>query len=148
MIQENIIEGQHKEECPKLPLPCPNKREIGSVPREDTEAHLTSCHSELTQCEYHNVGCNIMMACKDQEKHKKEKMEEHLMMTQAKLVEFEGKLSVVKTEAEEKIDALTKATRNLHQKLVASEQNLDTVQIQLNEEVKEIQDKQQQKSTD
>ena len=63
------------------------------------------------------------MAHKDQEKHKKEKMEEYLMMTQAKLVEFEGKLSAVRTEAEEKINALTKTTLNLHQKLVASEQN-------------------------
>ena len=101
--EHQFIEGQHKEECPKLPLPCPNKCEVGSVPREDMETHLTSCHSELTQCEYHNVGCKIMMARKDQEKHIKEKMEEHLMMTQAKLVEFEGKLSTVKLKQKKRL---------------------------------------------
>ena len=143
--EHQFIEGQHKEECPKLPLPCPNKCEVESVPREDMEAHLTSCHSELTHCEYHNMGCKIMVARKDQEKHKKEKMEDHLMMTQAKLVEFEDELSAVKMDAEEKIDGLTKTTRSLHQKLVASEQTLDTIQVQLNAEFKEMQDKQQQK---
>ena len=29
--EHQFIEGQHKEECPKLHLPCPNKCEVGSV---------------------------------------------------------------------------------------------------------------------
>ena len=48
--EHQFIEGQHKEECPKLPLPCPNKCEVGSVPREDMETHLISCGSEMIQC--------------------------------------------------------------------------------------------------
>ena len=76
-----FIEGQHKEECPKLPLLCPNKCEVGSVPREDMEAHRKECPLEMIQCEYYSVGCEIRMARKDQEKHKKENMEDHLMKT-------------------------------------------------------------------
>ena len=34
-----FIEGEHKEQCPKLPLPCPNDCDVGSVPRQDMEAH-------------------------------------------------------------------------------------------------------------
>ena len=79
--EHQFIEGQHKEECPKLPLPCPNKCEIGSVPREDMEAHRKECLLEMIQCEYYSVGCEVRMARKDQEKHKKENMEEHLMKT-------------------------------------------------------------------
>ena len=30
--EHKFIEGQHKDEYPKLPLPCPNKCEVGSVP--------------------------------------------------------------------------------------------------------------------
>ena len=26
-----LIEGEHKELCPKFPLPCPNKCDVGSV---------------------------------------------------------------------------------------------------------------------
>ena len=86
------IEGQHKEVCPKLPLPCPNKCRKGrTVRREDMEAHITECPLEIIQCEYHSVGCNIKMARKDLEKHKKEKMEDHLRIMQAKCFEFEHK---------------------------------------------------------
>ena len=141
--EHQFIEGQHKEECPKLPLPCPNKCEVGNVPLEDIETHLISCGYEMIQCEYYSVGCEVRMARKDQEKHYEEKMEGHLKMTQAKLAEFEIKLSTVKTEAEEKIAGLTRVTRSLNQRLVASEQTLDTVQAQLFAEFKEMQDKQQ-----
>ena len=40
--EHQFIEGQHKEECPKVPLLCPNKCEVGSVPREEMEAHRRS----------------------------------------------------------------------------------------------------------
>ena len=83
--EHQFIEGQHKEECPKLPLSCPNKCEVESVPREDMEAHRMECPLEVIQCEYHNVGCEVRMARKNQDKHKKENMEEHLMETQQQL---------------------------------------------------------------
>ena len=90
-------------------------------------------------------GCEVRIACKDQEKHNKEKTEGHLRMTQAKLVEFEIKLSAVQTEAEEKIAGLTKITSSLNQKLVASEQALNTVQARMHAEFKDMQEKQQKK---
>ena len=91
--EHQFIEGQHKEECPKLPLPCPNKCEVGSVPREDMEAHRKECPLEMIQCEYYSVGCEVRMARKDQEKHKKEKMENHLMKTTHKLADTNSKLA-------------------------------------------------------
>ena len=57
----------------QTPLPCPDKCEVGSVPRKDMEAHRKECPLEMIQCEYHNVGCEVRMAHKDQERHKKEK---------------------------------------------------------------------------
>ena len=84
--EHQFIEGQHKEECPKLPLPCPNNCEVGSVPREDMEAHRKECPLEMIQCEYYSVGCtHVKLARKDMEEHDNEKMKEHLMMTKNKL---------------------------------------------------------------
>ena len=84
--EHQFIEGQHKDECPKLPLPCPNKCEIGNIPREDMEAHRKECPLEMIQCEYHSVGCKrVKLARKDQEKHDNENVKEHLMMTKNKL---------------------------------------------------------------
>ena len=83
--EHQFIEGQHKEECPRLPLPCPNKCEVGSVPREDMEAHRKECPLEMIQCEFYSVGCEVRMARKDLEVHRKEKMEDHLIMGTHKL---------------------------------------------------------------
>ena len=85
--EHQFIEGQHKEECPKLPLPCPNKCEVGSVSREDMEAHRKECPLEMIQCEYYSVGCEVRMARKDMEEHKKKNMEEHSMMTNYELTD-------------------------------------------------------------
>ena len=79
-LQENT-EGEHKKQCPKFPIACPNKCEAGSVPRDDVKEHIKMCPLELIQCEYHVVGCKERMAHKDQRKHNKEKMEEHLSFT-------------------------------------------------------------------
>ncbi|XP_065903100.1 TNF receptor-associated factor 4-like [Dysidea avara] len=67
-----FIEGEHKEQCPKLPLPCPNsckvscpplsrrkcgKRRARSVtnaiqyfPRDEIDAHRKECPLEMVQC--------------------------------------------------------------------------------------------------
>ena len=56
-VEFKFIESQHKEECPKLPLLCPNKCKVDTVPREDMETHREECPLEMIQCEYHSVGC-------------------------------------------------------------------------------------------
>ena len=60
--EHQFIEGQHKEEYPKLPPPCPNMCEVENIPREDMEAHRRECPLEMIQCEYHSVGCEVQMA--------------------------------------------------------------------------------------
>ena len=76
-----FIKGQHKMKCPKFPLSCPNKCGVRSVPREDMEAHSRGCPLEMIHCEYFSVGCETTMARKNQEKHNKDNMEDHLMKT-------------------------------------------------------------------
>ena len=93
--EHQFIEGQHKEECPKLPLPCPNKCEVGSVPREDMEAHRKECPLEMIQCEYYSVGCKrARLVRKDLEKHDNENMKEHLMMTKSELTDTKVQLAI------------------------------------------------------
>ena len=45
-----FIMGEHGEQCPKLPLPCPNGCEVGSVPREDMENHKEVCQLQDVVC--------------------------------------------------------------------------------------------------
>ena len=88
-----FIEGEHKEQCHKFPVACPNKCEVGSVPRDDVEEHMKMCPLELIQCEYHVVGCEERMARKNQKKHNKEKMEEHLSFITHQLTDVQHKLA-------------------------------------------------------
>ena len=94
--EHQFIEGQHKEECPKLPLPCPNKCEVGSVCREDMEAHRKECPLEMIRCEYYSVGCEVRMARKDKEKHDNEKVKEHLMKTSQVMTSIKDELNGTK----------------------------------------------------
>ena len=111
--EHQFIEGQHKEECPKLPLPCPNKCEVGSVPREDMKAHRKECPLEMIQCEYHNVGCEVRMTRQDQEKHKKEKMEEHLMMTKHELTDTKATLANTESKLTDTNNQLASALQRI-----------------------------------
>ena len=88
-VEYQFIECQHKKECPRLPLPCPNRCKVGNVHREDMEAHRKECPLEIIQCEYHNVGCEVRMARKNQEKHENDETKEHLKKTNKQLQRVE-----------------------------------------------------------
>ena len=96
-----VIEGQHKEECPKFPMNCPNDCEIGSIPREDIVTHRLKCPLEVIECTYYSIGCRNTMARKDWYKHEKEKMEEHLHLTSNKLTEYQTKIDELESEVKQ-----------------------------------------------
>jgi len=96
------IKNKHMEQCPKLPIPCPNMCERGTLLREDMEAHRKECPLEMVQCEYHNVGCEERIMRKRKGNHEEERMKEHLLMTKLKLAKTEDKL----VKYEERLNAL------------------------------------------
>ncbi|XP_065890742.1 TNF receptor-associated factor 2-like [Dysidea avara] len=83
--ERQLIEGEHKEKCPKFPLSCPNQCNIDYIPRDQLEEHVKICPLELVQCEYHAVGCQVKLVRKDQDSHNKEKMADHLSFTKQQL---------------------------------------------------------------
>ena len=141
--EHQIIKDQHNEEHSRL-IPCPNKCRKGrTVHHDDIEAHRMVCPLEIIQCNHHSVGCKAKMARKDLDKHRKEKMEDHHLMTiQAKICELESKLSATKTEAENKVAEVSERARNLNEKIVAIEQTVDTLQGKFHAEFKKIQEAQ------
>ena len=118
--KHQFIEGQHKEKCPKLPLPCPSKCEIDCIPRDELRKHINICPLQLIQCKYHIVGCEAIMARKDQKKHNKEMMEEHLSLSLNELAT--NKVSVEKT-----IHGLTQKLATANNKITALQQQLVTL---------------------
>ena len=94
-----FADGRHLEECPKLPLLCPNgcgKVEI--ILREDMEAHRKECPLEVIQCEYHSVGCDVRMPRKRQTEHEAQNVEKHLRLTKGELGSTKVELASTKNE--------------------------------------------------
>ena len=100
-----FVDGTHFQECPKVPLPCPNNcKAVGMILREDMEAHRRECLLEVIQCEYH--GCEIRMLRKRQRKHDEENMEKHLCMTKDELASTKSELASTKTELTSRVNNL------------------------------------------
>jgi len=92
--EHQFISGEHNKQCPKYPIACPNICEIGNIPRDKIQEHMKMCPLELVQCEYHTVGCEEKIVCKDLKKHNKEKMEEHLLFATKELMVIRGHLKL------------------------------------------------------
>ena len=131
--ENQFIEGQHKEKCPKFPVQCPNECKIESIHRDEVEEHKKVCPLEMIQCDYHVVGCTVKMARKDMNTHKQEMMEKHLSLSINELMEIKMQLKssqnnrkyeVEKTKddfAQQLVWHTTKIT-DIEQQLMASQQ--------------------------
>ena len=54
----------------------------------------------MVQCEYHNVGCDERLMRKDMEKHEKEKMKQHLILTKENAAQSRKQLRQMKGKME------------------------------------------------
>ena len=131
-----FIEGQHREECSKFPLPCPNKCEVESIERDKIEEHRKMCPLEMIQCDYHIIGCMEKMVRKEMSKHKQEAMKEHLSLsinelivtkkqmqsttTEQQFTALQHALSKTQDELREKLSSANKQQATLHQDALAS----------------------------
>ena len=74
---EILIAEQHKENCQKIAIQCPNG--CGAITfRESINEHCKVCPLEEIQCEYHNLGCKSIMLRKNKEEHNRYNAVEHL----------------------------------------------------------------------
>lgn len=77
-MREDIV--KHYEECPKMPLPCPNKCPITEeITRDKMKEHIKVCPDQEVKCKYFEFGCfEKEIKRKDYDKHLTTGMEKHL----------------------------------------------------------------------
>ena len=144
--EHQFIEDQHKEQCPKFPLPYPNNCDSElKVSREDMKTHKKECPLETVQCQYQCVGCDDVMVRKHLRKHNKENMEEHLALAVSELVTLQQRLlhdvTSVKLELMEK---LTETKDNFEQKLAAAEKTKDELNERFTKTERDLADSKKQ----
>ena len=130
-----FIEGRHKDECPKLPLPCPNGCEIGVVPRQDLDKHKEICPLAMIRCEYYEMGCQPEIACKDIEEHNRENVDKHLDMLKCVLANTKSDLAqarkdVVNTE-KRMVDMQKKLQKQINTIENQSQESIRRLEMQL-----------------
>ena len=81
-----MISHDHKDICLKAPVDCPNHCGIENLLRDDLDKHRKACSLEMVSCKYMKLGCGAWMAHKEEEGHRREKAEEHLQLTNDRLV--------------------------------------------------------------
>ena len=121
-----FIEGTHKQQCYKFPVPCPNKCEIGKVPSEHLKEHIKVCPLEIVQCQYHNVGCEAKMARKDLVKHDGEKTNKHLLLMKSTLIDTQSKLADTQSklaDAEQRLASAEKQIKANHTEVLSKVEN-------------------------
>ena len=130
--------SDHTPNCTKYPEPCPNRCEVGTVPRCDVEKHLLVCPLQLMDCEFAHAGCDVKVPRRDLAKHMIENAQHHLMSTTLLNLRLTGELHQKMEEKDQQIV-------NLQQQV----KELDTeVRIKLQQQTRDIDTKLQQQTRD
>ena len=77
-----VITGDHYDECPRYPVPCPNKCDPKkTIPRKEVDAHIKNdCPLVPVACELCWAGCTARPQRKDTEQHKTSNQIQHLTL--------------------------------------------------------------------
>ena len=84
--EKHFIEGHHLEECPNVPLSCPNNCGTIVSEAEGLSEHKNICPLEIVSCEYNDLGCNTDMTRQDVDAHNREYLTKHLNLAKQKFV--------------------------------------------------------------
>ena len=77
----NNMEKHINSDCP---LPCPYGCKLNIAPSVGIR-HKKECLLQLVQCDYHDIGCKILLCRRELNDHYKEKVPEHLSLIKSSL---------------------------------------------------------------
>ena len=117
-------EGEHKEQCTKYPVVCPNECDVGTIPRCDVEKHRAKCPLEFVTCEFVDVGCDVKMTRQDLKHHMEESQQQHLLtatllnlkLTRETIAEKDRQIAEKDRQLAEKDECIAEKDRQLAEK--------------------------------
>jgi len=117
----HYITGEHQKQCLKDLVPCPNNCEVKSIPRKDVENHKDVCSLTKLKCTFHNIGCAELITRRDMEQHNKDRLHDHIFLTNNELFKLHNEIEV----------GMNSTERNTAEKLDDIETELNVAQKQL-----------------
>ena len=139
--EHHVIMGQHRDQCPKLPLSCPNDCGLTDIIRSEMDEHLKKCPLQKAICKYHNIGCNTMLTGEDQDEHGEACMKEHFQLMSNELVVAKGELANAKlrlNRANQFTEQVRKELMDVTLKASNAEQSLEKITDELSHTREEL----------
>jgi len=121
--KKHFIEGEHMDQCPKLPLPCPNNCQDILIVREAMADHRAVCPLERVKCEYHQMGCDVAVLRRDMADHNTRMMAKHLDLSKQCILKIANKYAMVKNSLKQASTKLAEKDRLLNDTLAVMEYN-------------------------
>ena len=123
--EHHMITGQHRNECLKMPSPCPNECGLENLLRDELEEHLCNCPLQKVQCQYHNIGCEAQILIGTQDEHDEVCMKEHFQMMRNELAYTKEEILDLKLQIGE---------RNYHESLAVKRNSFQSDKNQEHED--------------
>ena len=98
----HVIVRQHKEECPRLPLSCPNECGLENISRNELKNHLRECPLQKVHCKYCSIGCEAKILTGGQDEHDEACMKEHFQLMRNELAHTKEEILDLKLQVGQK----------------------------------------------
>ena len=126
----HFIKGQHQDNCPKFPLPCPYECGTDNIPRDELGEHMARCSLEEIRCEFYNVGCDAMIARNDLKEHNRTMVNEHhQLLVEANLLNAQNMQEVTQQNMQEMQQNMQEVQQNMQE----VQQNMQEMTQQLDQ---------------
>ena len=110
--------NEHKKNCPKFPLLCPNSCDSDAIPREMIGEHLKKCPLHKQTCPFEGAGCTEKMKPQEIDDHVQTNLLQHVKMLADAHTEMKTKHEKELKNIREQQDRERENVRKMKQTLV------------------------------
>jgi len=81
----NVMGEHQNKDCPKFPVPCPQRCFGGKYKRCEVEEHLKTCMNSVVDCRFSALGCKATLKRKQLRRHTFDDAHKHLELLESRV---------------------------------------------------------------
>ena len=132
-----IVSNVHWPDCLLFPIKCPNQCGV-TCEREFFDDHMQICSLEQVECMLSFAGCKEKFLREDQDKHMKQNVESHLILTATATLRNKQELQEKDSEMKQELKKLKQNLEEKDQQIRELQESHKQVQQQLEEKDAEM----------
>ena len=124
-----FITNRHSDECPVMPVDCPNKCKCPPILRKDLADHAKVCPLERVKCPFDVIGCEVVTCRADLLQHLEIDRDVHLLKVATTFHDVRQAMDLRLSSLERKYDYVTSLEAEL-ERLKSTMRNFQTHQAE------------------